>query len=102
MFEQRFGIGFSISNIAYPLQILRSKLVLFKVRPLETVNPAVRNSLDGQASVAGLRNRRIPNTFISASTEKGNNRHIPSSQTTFAKQHIEGHGNVALIYASKL
>lgn len=63
---------------------------------METVHPAVHNSLDGQAFTAGLKNSRMPNTFISASTAEGNDRHISSSQTTFAKQHNEGHGNMAL------
>lgn len=71
------------------------KSVFFKVGHWRRyVLSAAYNSLYGQALMAGLTNSRIPNTFISASAEKGNDGQISSSQITLAKQHTEGHRNV--------
>lgn len=61
---------------------------------------AADNSLYGQALLAGLTKSRIPNTVISASAEKANDGQLSSSQITLAKQHTEGHGNVAFVYVT--
>ena len=77
------------------------KPVFFKVgRWGRYVLSAAYNSLYGQALMAVLTNSRIPNTFISASAEKGNDGQISSSHITLAKRHTEGHGNVTFIYVT--
>lgn len=63
---------------------------------------AACSSLYERALMTGLMNSRIPNTFISASTKKGNDGQILSSQITLAKQLSERHGNMAFYISFKV